>query len=346
MGAVTTPEFVLDRRFWVSLQLAAAIHALAVVGLGLYPHDKVTTLPVKTLNIRIGNAAEFLGGGGGSSDSSKPASSSESGSSAPVKVSASPAAVPSAPAAPSASKSSSAMTAALPTFTPKAQQPEAAKTEPAPTPKAPVIEKRVSAPEPHEISDAELKKELSKPAAPSPAATTPPAPPAPASHEASRLIRNRPETPSTVTSSGATGATWSSEGASDTAGPQTGTAGSGTGGAVGASGQGGGTAAPTAQQAEAMARYEQVLSQWLQRHKKYPPEARAQNLEGQAVIRLRIDRMGNVKFYRLQQRTGSDVLDRAALEMVRAANPVPTVPDEYPAGTLLEFLVPVHFTLR
>ncbi|MBN8530369.1 MAG: energy transducer TonB [Alphaproteobacteria bacterium] len=332
MGAVSRPEIVTDRRFLISLQAAAAVHALAIFGWGLFPHDDVMTLPVKTLNIRIGSASEFLG------KPAEPASSPSSGN-----ASAAPAAVPSS-TVPQTSKST--MTAALPTFKPKEKEPESVaqktpepKVEAAPEPKvaepkAPVVEKRVPLSTPREMSEEELKKELSKPAAPKP--VSPPTPPQPQT-EASRLVRNNRAEAAAQASPSVS----QSAGQQDTAASQLNAA-----GATRGIGQGGSAGAPTAQQAEVMARFEQVLSQWLQRHKKYPPEARAQRLEGQAVIRLRIDRMGNVKFYRLQQRTGHDSLDRAALEMVRAANPVPQVPDEYPAGTLLEFLVPVHFTLR
>lgn len=97
---------------------------------------------------------------------------------------------------------------------------------------------------------------------------------------------------------------------------------------------------------DALRRYEQMLSLWLQKHKLYPEEARRRQIQGEAVLRLRIDRRGNIKYFTLEKQTGTIALDRAVLDMVKRANPVPPVPDDYPAGALLEFLVPVIFTLE
>lgn len=88
-------------------------------------------------------------------------------------------------------------------------------------------------------------------------------------------------------------------------------------------------------------RYEQQISGWIQRHKLYPAEAGGR--EGRAVVRVRIDRAGNVRYYAIEQSAGMTALDNAALDMIRRANPVPAVPENYPAGTLVEFLIPITF---
>lgn len=88
-------------------------------------------------------------------------------------------------------------------------------------------------------------------------------------------------------------------------------------------------------------RYEQDISGWIQRHKYYP--AAAGGHEGRAIVRMRIDRAGNVRYYAIEQSAGNAVLDAAAIDMVRRANPVPAVPAEYPAGNLVEFLIPITF---
>lgn len=98
----------------------------------------------------------------------------------------------------------------------------------------------------------------------------------------------------------------------------------------------------TEQTAQAVrARYEQEISGWIQQHKFYPAEAGGR--EGRAVVRMRIDRAGNVRYYAIEQSTGLSTLDLAALEMIRRANPVPAVPANYPAGNLVEFLIPITF---
>ena len=98
--------------------------------------------------------------------------------------------------------------------------------------------------------------------------------------------------------------------------------------------------------AEILARYEQLISKWIQRHKEYPAEAKRAGIGGEAVVRIRIDRNGEILLSRLERPTGHRMLDDAVLEMIRRANPIPRVPENYPAGNLFEFLIPVSFKLR
>ncbi|NBO20046.1 MAG: TonB family protein [Proteobacteria bacterium] len=92
--------------------------------------------------------------------------------------------------------------------------------------------------------------------------------------------------------------------------------------------------------------YEEQLALWLQRHQVYPLSARRDGLEGRAILRLQMDRMGNVRFMELSEKTGYPILDSAILSMVQRAEPLPPVPENYPeSGYILEFLLPVSFTL-
>jgi protein TonB len=91
----------------------------------------------------------------------------------------------------------------------------------------------------------------------------------------------------------------------------------------------------------ARARYELEVSGWIQKHKLYP--ANAAGAEGRAVVRMRIDRMGNVRYYAIEESSNNTVLDAAAIDMIRRANPMPVVPVDYPAGSLVEFLIPISF---
>ena len=102
----------------------------------------------------------------------------------------------------------------------------------------------------------------------------------------------------------------------------------------------------TAKEAELMSRYEQLISLWIEKFKKYPDEARSQNMQGETVVRIRIDRQGNILYYILEHSTGFPVLDHAAIDMVKRANPVPAVPNDYPKGDMIEFLIPVNFHLQ
>ncbi len=102
----------------------------------------------------------------------------------------------------------------------------------------------------------------------------------------------------------------------------------------------------TAKEAEMMERYEQLISLWIEKFKQYPDEARSNGMQGETVVRIRIDRHGNIRYYILERSTGFQVLDKAAIDMVKRANPVPAVPNDYPPGDLIEFLIPVNFHLQ
>jgi protein TonB len=90
------------------------------------------------------------------------------------------------------------------------------------------------------------------------------------------------------------------------------------------------------------ASYEQVLAAWLARHKYYPAVARRRGLEGAGVVRVRIDRRGHVQSGTIERDIGSDVLDHAALDMVRRSDPFPPMPDRL-AGDHFEFVVPIEY---
>lgn len=92
--------------------------------------------------------------------------------------------------------------------------------------------------------------------------------------------------------------------------------------------------------------YEQRLSLWLQKFKVYPETARAAGIQGDAVVRIRVDRQGNIGYYILERSSGYPVLDHAAIDMIKRANPVPPVPAGYPGGDTLEFMIPVNFHLQ
>lgn len=97
---------------------------------------------------------------------------------------------------------------------------------------------------------------------------------------------------------------------------------------------------------ELLSRYEQLISLWIQKFKQYPDEARRQSMTGETLVRIRIDRQGNIKYWALENSTGYALLDRAAIDMVKRANPVPAVPNDYPAGETFDFLIPVNFRLE
>lgn len=96
-----------------------------------------------------------------------------------------------------------------------------------------------------------------------------------------------------------------------------------------------------------IARYEQLVALWIKRHKVYPVEARRMGIEGEAVISVQLNRSGRIVYYNIIRPTGNAILDRALVDMIRAANPVPAMPPAYyPGEQLNEFQMTITFNLE
>lgn len=93
------------------------------------------------------------------------------------------------------------------------------------------------------------------------------------------------------------------------------------------------------------ARWQGKVMAWLNRHKRYPAAARANREEGTAEVTFDIDPAGRVLGARISRSSGSATLDRAAVEMVTRASPVPAPPAEI-ARPALSLTVPVDFRIR
>jgi protein TonB len=87
------------------------------------------------------------------------------------------------------------------------------------------------------------------------------------------------------------------------------------------------------------------LQAWLGKHKKYPRRARVRRQEGTVLLHLVIDRDGSLREYRIKKSSGYDLLDRAAIAMIKRAQPLPRFPDSLDR-TRIELVVPVQFVLR
>lgn len=83
----------------------------------------------------------------------------------------------------------------------------------------------------------------------------------------------------------------------------------------------------------------------LDRHKEYPRSARARRLEGTTLLWMRMDRSGQVLASRVEKSSGHSVLDRAVLQAVRNANPLPALPAS-DARAQVELEVPIAFRMR
>ena len=81
------------------------------------------------------------------------------------------------------------------------------------------------------------------------------------------------------------------------------------------------------------------------RYKRYPRIAMDNNWEGQAEVRMLIGADGNIASISLKTRSGFEVLDEQALEMIRRAKPQAPIPSAL-RGKGFTIDVPVVFSLK
>jgi protein TonB len=83
----------------------------------------------------------------------------------------------------------------------------------------------------------------------------------------------------------------------------------------------------------------------IQRHKAYPPAARARGEKGVVQVAFSINRQGRLVASRVARASGSAALDQAAMTTLEKAQPFPPPPADVP-GDEFSFTVPVAFSIR
>lgn len=91
--------------------------------------------------------------------------------------------------------------------------------------------------------------------------------------------------------------------------------------------------------------WEGTLLAHLERRKRYPTEARAQQREGVAYVRFVMTRDGRFLSAELERSSGHPALDREAVALLRRAQPLPKPPPDVP-GDPVSLSVPVEFFIR
>ncbi len=87
------------------------------------------------------------------------------------------------------------------------------------------------------------------------------------------------------------------------------------------------------------------LSAWLARHKPDPARVMRGQRQGTVIIMFVLDREGRVVSKAVEKSSGIDALDKAALEMVDRANPLPPLPVSF-VGDQFALTIPVQFQLQ
>lgn len=91
--------------------------------------------------------------------------------------------------------------------------------------------------------------------------------------------------------------------------------------------------------------WKQQLVVHLEQHKRYPRRAKRLRQQGSPLISFTMDRSGQVLGAKLVRSSGTEALDKEALDLVFRAMPLPTPPDEV-TGATLTWTVPVRFYVR
>ena len=103
---------------------------------------------------------------------------------------------------------------------------------------------------------------------------------------------------------------------------------------------------PSPQQVAAKASWEGALLAHLQKYKKYPQSAQNSGKEGMNRLRFVVDAEGNVLSYELVGRSGNANLDRATLDMIRNAQPLPKPPADMVKSGSIEIVAPFVYNIE
>lgn len=103
---------------------------------------------------------------------------------------------------------------------------------------------------------------------------------------------------------------------------------------------------PSPAQNAAKANWQGTLLAHLQKYKKYPPGAQARGKEGLNRLRFVVDAEGKVLSFELVGRSGNADLDRATLEMIRRAQPLPKPPADLLNNGSVEIVAPFVYSLE
>jgi len=96
---------------------------------------------------------------------------------------------------------------------------------------------------------------------------------------------------------------------------------------------------------QAVARWQGLLLGHLERHRRYPRNARRLRQQGVAHVRFSVDRQGRVSNPRIGRSSGHPLLDEETIATLLRASPVPPPPPEI-RGNPVEVSIPVSFFIR
>lgn len=96
---------------------------------------------------------------------------------------------------------------------------------------------------------------------------------------------------------------------------------------------------------QAQLTWQKALHLHLNKHKRYPSEARNRRVQGVVTVGFAIDSEGKVTDRHILKGSGSSLLDEEALEMLTRASPLPAPPGQMAAGPM-RLSLPIQFNIR
>ncbi|MBT2297011.1 energy transducer TonB family protein [Pseudomonas fluorescens] len=102
---------------------------------------------------------------------------------------------------------------------------------------------------------------------------------------------------------------------------------------------------PSPAQMAAKASWQGTLLAHLGKYKKYPASAQSRGKEGLNRLRFVVDAEGNVLSFELVSKSGNAALDRATLEMIRKAQPLPKPPADMLVNGSIEIVAPFVYSI-
>lgn len=86
------------------------------------------------------------------------------------------------------------------------------------------------------------------------------------------------------------------------------------------------------------------LQAWLNANKEYPPHLKKEKIQGTVMLQFSVDRHGNVLSASIKKSSGNAELDRAALDMLAKAEPLPPFPSSMKQDRI-SIAIPVEYSL-
>jgi protein TonB len=97
--------------------------------------------------------------------------------------------------------------------------------------------------------------------------------------------------------------------------------------------------------ASAKAKYFSLITQTIYKNKKYPRQAYSLNQEGLVVVRMKLDKSGNILDLNILEEAPYPNLTKASLETIRNIQKFPPIPDELEMSEMI-FRIPIEYKIQ